>query len=118
MNKNSAQNTKEHGIARTIIFPFKKGYMAVCLDFDLIEEGDTREEVEENIKEAVIGYIKNVCRNNLDDKLLNRHAEKKYWKLYDSYLAMMENKVKKPAPSLRNSSLYTLPISNDCACLA
>jgi predicted RNase H-like HicB family nuclease len=116
MNKN---NTKKQGIARTMIFPCKGGYMAVCLDFDIIEEGDTREELEESMKEAVIGYIENVCKNNLDDKLLNRHADKKYWKIYDSYLDMMKNSTKKSiSANLKRSSLFTFPISNNCECFA
>ena len=79
---NSINNTKKSGVARTIIFPFGKNYKAVCLDFDIIEEAKTREGVEKQIKEAVIGYIKNVCKNNLDDRLLNRHAEKKNCGVY------------------------------------
>jgi hypothetical protein len=116
MNKN---NTKKHGIARTMIFPCKGGYRAVCLDFDIIEEGEKREELEESIREAVVGYIENVCRNNLNDELLNRHADKRYWKLYESYLDMMKDKAKKPvSANLKKSSLFTFPISNNCGCFA
>ena len=116
MNKN---NTKNIGIARTIVFPCKGGYRGVCLDFDIIEEGETRDEVEKSMKEAVIGYIENICKNNLDDKLLNRHADKKYWKLYESYIDMMKNKDSKPvSANLKKSSLFTFPISNNCECLA
>jgi len=115
MNK----NTKKSGFARTIIFPSKGGYTAVCLDFNIIEEGEDREELEKSIKEAVVGYIENACKNNLDDNLLNRHADKKYWKMYESYLEMMRNKTKKPvSPSIRKSSLFTFPINSGCECYA
>jgi len=112
-------NTKNIGLARTIVFPCKGGFRAVCLDFDIIEEGETRDEVEKSIKEAVVGYIEAVCKNNLEDELLNRRADKKYWKIYEEYLDLMKNKAKKPVSSnLKKSSLFTLPISNNCDCLA
>jgi len=102
-----------------MIFPCKEGYMAVCLDFNIIEEDENREDLEKSIKEAVIGYVEVICKNNLDDSLLNRHADKKYWKMYESYLKMMENKDKKPvSANLKKSSLFTFPISNNCECYA
>jgi predicted RNase H-like HicB family nuclease len=104
-------NTKNSGIARIIIFPCREGLRAVCLDFDLIEDGETREEVESSIRESVIGYIKCICKNNLDDQLLNRHANKRYWKIYESYLDLIRNKAKKPVSSnLKRTSLFVYPI--------
>ena len=50
------------GMVAQIGFPSGKNYKAVCLDFDIIEESKTREEVEKQIKEAIVGYIKNVCK--------------------------------------------------------
>lgn len=107
------------GLARIIIFPHKGGFRAVCLDFDLIEDGQTRKEAEDNIKESVIGYIKTVCKCNLDDQLLNRPADKRYWKIYESYLDMIKDDKKKPvSANLKKSSLFTLPISDNSGCLA
>lgn len=112
-------NTKNIGLARIIIFPCKEGFRAVCLDFDLIEDGETRKEAENNIKESVIGYIKTVNKCNLDNQLLNRPANKRYWKIYESYLDMMKDNMKKPASNnLKRSSLFTFPISNNSECLA
>jgi len=110
------QNTKKKGTARTIIFKSNKKYKAVCLDFNIIEEGDTREEVEESIKEAIIGYVENVCKNKLDDKLLNRHADEKYWKMYESYV----KKISKPKieDNLNETSIFTLPINRKRICSA
>ncbi|MCK9446240.1 type II toxin-antitoxin system HicB family antitoxin [bacterium] len=108
MNK---ANTKNSGIARTIIFPYKKGFLAVCLDFDIIEEGETREILEGSIREAVVGYIECVRKCNLSDKLLNRHADKRYWKIYELYLNLISNKAKKPTSSnLKKTSLFVYPI--------
>ena len=102
-------NTKRSGIARTIIFKIGKKFKAVCLDFDIIEEADTREVAELQIKEAIIGYIENVCKNKLDDKLLNRHAEKKYWERYNKYLRL----IKKPQKiiNVESTSMFTIPFT-------
>jgi predicted RNase H-like HicB family nuclease len=108
MNKT---NTKNSGLARTIIFPCRGGFRAVCLDFDLIEDGEIREEAENSIRESVIGYIECICKNNLDDQLLNRHANERYWKIYESYLDLIRNKVKKPvSTNLKKTSLIIYPI--------
>ncbi|MFH1412767.1 MAG: hypothetical protein ABIG10_01940 [bacterium] len=96
-----------------MIYPIKHGYKAVCLDFDIIEEADTREEAEKEIRDAVEGYIINVCKNNLDDKLLNRHADKKYWEMYDRYQKLLFAKNQptvKLSANIRKSSLFTIPI--------
>lgn len=117
MNKNI--NTKKGGIARTIIFKSGKLFKAVCLDFDIIEEANTRSEVEIQIKEAVIGYIENVCKNNLDDSLLNRHADKKYWDLYNKYLKVIKNnKIEKNTSDINNTSIFTIPINSEITCYA
>ena len=117
---NNINNTKRRGTARTIIFPSGKNYKAVCLDFDIIEEANTREEVEKQIKEAVVGYIKNICINNLDDKLLNRHAEKRYWDIYYKYVEHITEKERAPktkfAHSIDLTSMFTIPINLRAYC--
>lgn len=77
-------NTKDGGIAQIKIFPYyKKRFLAVCLDFDIIEELDTLEEARQSIEEAVTGYIETVRQVNFSDDLLNRPASKIYWKRLD-----------------------------------
>jgi len=117
---NSANNTKKSGVARTIIFPSGKNYKAVCLDFDIVEEAKTGEEVERQIKEAIVGYIKNVCKNNLDDRLLNRHAEKKYWDIYYKHIERITKKEKSPKANIVHpidlTSMFTTPINLRAYC--
>jgi hypothetical protein len=104
-------NTKDFSVAKIIIFPYKKGYRAVCLDFDLIEDAKTIKEVKEQIEESVMGYIENICKNKLDNQLLNRHADEKYWKIFEEYCKFISSKRIKNdfSRNIRNSSILTIP---------
>jgi len=109
----SKNNTKQKGIARIFIFPEKDKYKAVCLDFDLIEEARTIKEVEKKITKVIAGYITTVCKNNLDDQLLNRHTEEKYWKMYEAYnkyiTAKRSTNLNTPS-KIKKSALLTMPL--------
>ncbi len=108
------KNCKKMGLARVIIFPVKNKFRAVCLDFDIVEDADTLVEADKQIKEAITGYIINVCKNNLDDALLNRHADKKYWDKYFKAVkyAQAKNEEKTHASKdVRSSSVLSFPIS-------
>lgn len=114
-------NTKKRGLARTIIFKSGSLFKAVCLDFDIIEEAKTREDVERQIREAIIGYIKNICKNNLNDELLNRHAEKRYWNMYYKYLELLTEKNSKKINTenfneIAKTSFFTMPINSRVLC--
>jgi len=111
--KNKPLNTKKWGIARIFIYPSKDKYRAVCLDFDIIEEAETRAEVMSQINEAVKGYIVNAYKNNLDDKLLNRNAPEKYWEMYEEYSRLIRAKNEtrvKVSRIIEQSSFYSLPV--------
>ncbi|OGM93846.1 hypothetical protein A2524_00635 [Candidatus Wolfebacteria bacterium RIFOXYD12_FULL_48_21] len=107
-------NTKKSGVVRTIIFPIRGGYRAVCLDFDIIEEASTRLEVEEQIKEVIVGYVANICKNKLNDALLNRHADKRYWDMYDSYqkLITAKREAVNTSSATNKVSLFTTPVAD------
>jgi predicted RNase H-like HicB family nuclease len=49
------------------------------LTFDLLEEGETLEEVRYAIIEASKLHLETVIKNNLSEELLNRKAPKEYW---------------------------------------
>ncbi|MEK7071757.1 MAG: hypothetical protein AAB959_00505 [Patescibacteria group bacterium] len=107
-------NKKGQGIARILIYPSKNKYIGVCLDFDIIEEADSKEEAINQIKEATRGYVINVWKNKLDDGLLNRPAPENYWRRYREYnrfiSAKNEERVKKITPETKSSSFFSLPI--------
>jgi len=114
--KKDLGNKKTQGIARILIYPSKNKYTGVCLDFDIIEEADTKEKAINQIKEATRGYIVNIWKNNLDDSLLNRPAPEKYWEIYKEYsrfiTAKNEEKVKKITTKIKSSSFFSFPISD------
>jgi len=114
--KKDLGNKKTQGIARILIYPSKNKYTGVCLDFDIIEEADTKEKAINQIKEATRGYIVNIWKNNLDDSLLNRPAPEKYWEIYREYsrfiTAKNEEKVKKITTKIKSSSFFSFPISD------
>ncbi len=112
MNK-KLLNTKKSGIARVMIYKTDKIFRAVCLDFDLIEEADSYDEVEEQIRESVEGYVENICKNDLDDELLNRQAPLKYWKRYRAHLRSME----KERPEKKCAWSFSVPVPSlvDCS---
>ena len=104
-------NTKNSGSARIFIFPEKHGYTAICLDFGVLGFGETLEEAEKDIKDAVIGHLETVRENNLPDYLLNRPAPEEYWKKFEAYQkSVLSGKAGRASRSTRNSAFISLPI--------
>lgn len=75
-------NTKEKGLIHFVIFPQKRQFIGVCLDFNIIEEGENPQKLIESLEETASGHIEVVIGENLSDELLNRRAPKKYWDKY------------------------------------
>ena len=115
MKKNWNKN-KNQDIARILIYSENNKYIGVCLDFDIVEEASNKEEAIKQINEATRGYIINICKNKLDDRLLNRPAPEKYWKIYKEYnrfiVAKNEEKVKKISSEIKLSSFFSFPIKD------
>lgn len=88
MKKLFFQNTYKQGRVTFLIFPDTegKGYLGVCLEFDLVVRKKTREEAGESIKDYAILWHRNIVKNNLSEELLNKPADKKYWKIYEKLL--------------------------------
>jgi predicted RNase H-like HicB family nuclease len=76
-------NTKNKGVIQFLIYR-EKGvsiYTAVCLTFDIVEHGKDIDELKNSIQEAARLHLESVIENKLDDKLLNRSAPQKYWRI-------------------------------------
>lgn len=97
-------NTKQKGILRFVVYPEGKHYIGVCLDLNIIEEGDDFYEVWENLKEASLGYVETVEKEGLRDHTLNQKTPREYW---DKYQKEVERAFRRP---LGQTMVYTLPI--------
>lgn len=101
-NKLLFNNTYTSGMATVFIYGSKKQYVAVCLEFGLAISASSMGKAVECIKDTTETYFKNVIENKLSEELLNRPAEKKYWKMY-AFVSGVMNKRKKmqavPSPS-------------------
>ncbi|MGB4762087.1 MAG: hypothetical protein WBP12_01865 [Candidatus Saccharimonas sp.] len=74
-------NTRSSGEVNFIIFKDSNDgdYTAVCLDFDIVEQGSDLNALRDSIEEAAQMHIETIMQMNLDEKLLNRRAPEVYW---------------------------------------
>lgn len=75
-------NTKERGVIEYIVYKEGNSYIGACLSFDIVEEGDDPIKLMLSIQESAELHLKVVRDRRMNDELLNRHAEEKYWKIY------------------------------------
>lgn len=102
------KNTKKVG--NITIFTYKKGkkYLSICLELDIIKEGDKLQTLNQEMIEAVIGHVETVCKGNLSDDLLNRPAPEKYWQAYDDFIKAQGGKQTKPVGSFNRFPINEL----------
>ena len=100
-------NTYKSGRARVFIYEDKGKYIAVCLEFGLIIAAKTLEKARECIKDVTESYLSNVLENKLSEKLLNRPAPKKYWKIYEGIIQKEQELTRLQA---QKSTSINLPI--------
>ena len=109
-------NTKRRG--QVTIFSYKEGkkYVSVCLELDIVEEGDDMLELNRSMVEAVSGYLTTVCKKGLSEDALNRSAPERYWKKYHELLSSQvpRRRVVPYRPS-RPFNVNVLPIRELCA---
>ena len=75
-------NTYKKGTLRYLFVAKDKQIIGVCLDLDIIVEGNSFEKVKEELSEVSREHVEFVIKNKLPEKLLNRPAPKEYWNLY------------------------------------
>lgn len=96
------KNTKKRGIIRFFVYKKGKTYVGVCLELDIVEEGENVEKLKKSLIEAAQGYVETVIKEKMDDKLLNRPAPKNYWNKYEAFLKCLRTK----EPSQQACSLF------------
>lgn len=75
-------NTYKKGALRYLFIQENKQIIGVCLDLDILIEGNNFEKVKKELLKVSKEHVEFVITNRLTEKLLNRHAPKKYWNLY------------------------------------
>jgi predicted RNase H-like HicB family nuclease len=76
-------NTHKSGSVRSIIFREKKEWFGVALEFNIVESGDSPEEVMMLLDEAIKGYVEGAQKGKLSIGVLNQKTDPEYevlWK--------------------------------------
>ncbi len=91
------KNTKHGGILRFFLFFDKKAkeFVGVSMDIGIIKCGDNPYFVEKDLIDSSLGYIENVCENDLPDYLLNEGPPQEYIDLFDKYQRLVSSNKKK-----------------------
>jgi hypothetical protein len=93
MDKLTFSNTYKKGRVTYVVFQEDKRYTAVCLEFDLVVNESTFKEAKESIQDYAHLWLENVAKNHLSETMLNRPAEKKYWRIYQRILEAEKQKI-------------------------
>lgn len=80
--RQAVYNTKEKGEIGFILFKEDQDYVAVCLNFNLVEYGKNPKELEKSIEEAALSYLEAVNKKGLPDDYLNVGTEQKYLDIF------------------------------------
>lgn len=96
MDSTLGRNTKEKGKFTLFVYKEKPNYyIGVCLEFDLLIEGESLVEAMQQISKVANDYLQIVIENNWSDDLLNQSAPKEYWKKFFEFLKELRGKERK-----------------------
>lgn len=76
------KNTLSHGSVRNIIFQEAGEWFGVALEFNIVETGDSPQEVMVLLNEAIQGYVESAQKANLDSSVLNQDVDPEYEALW------------------------------------
>lgn len=99
------KNTYKSGAVSYVGFKEKDKFVAVCLEFDLVAEGETLKDVKERIEDLSNAWLHNVIKNKLPEELLNKSAPRKYWQIYENARNEQEDKKRLTIPDI-----YPIPV--------
>lgn len=83
--KTVKRNTKQEGNFQIFTYYNKteKTYVAVCLEFNIILTGNNPAALASEVMTMSLTHIESVIELDYPEDLLNRHASKKYWNLFE-----------------------------------
>ena len=100
------RNTKEKGTIEFFSYQEDSKYVAVCLTFDIVEEGESLRDVQNAVVEAAKLHLETVVAHNLSDDLLNRTAPEEYLNKYNEALRKLQTS-SIPSPVSVQTSPYS-----------
>jgi predicted RNase H-like HicB family nuclease len=77
------KNTLEKGSVRYIIFKEDGVWYGVALEFNIVEEGDSPEEVMSSLFQAIKDYVKTASKFKIRPMPLNQKPDKEYQELWN-----------------------------------
>jgi len=78
------KNTLQKGLVRFIIFREDDTWYGVCLDFNIVETGDTPQEATLLLSEAIEGYLESARKVKARPYILNQKSDPEYEEMWDS----------------------------------
>lgn len=99
------RNTLQKGSARFIIFREGKTWYGACLEFNIVESGDTPREANLLLLEAMQGYVESARKIKARPHILNQKTDAEYERMWDAAEA------RRTIPSKEIFSFGTLNLS-------
>ena len=96
------KNTKQRGIFRVFFYPNQDGWIGVCPEFGLIEQGKELFELKKMLMNLCQEYLTVVHEKKLDDTVLNGSVSwKHHWKFL--WFRMCNNPGRRP---IQNEQMF------------
>ncbi len=78
------KNTLRSGQVRNVIFEEGGAYFGAALEFNIVENGDSAQEVMLLLDDAVRGYLESAQKNKLSISVLNQKVDSGYETLWEA----------------------------------
>ena len=78
------KNTLRNGQVRNVIFKEGDSFFGAALEFNIVEQGDSPQEVMLLLDEAVKGYVESAQKNKLSISVLNQDVDPEYESLWNA----------------------------------
>lgn len=101
-------NTHHSGSVRSIIFKEKGEWFGVALEFNIVETGDTPQEVMILLDEAIRGYVASAKKAKLSVGVLNQKTSPEYESLWKLGVAAKKGRSSKKIYQISSQSLSAL----------
>ena len=102
-------NTSRSGSVRNVIFQENGEWFGVALEFNIVETGDSPQEVMMLLDSAIKGYVESADKSSLSISVLNQDIDPEYESLWNSN-GTIENQGDKKIYSITTQPLSALAL--------